>query len=183
MQRKIDHGRQAERKTSTKSRQLAGRMPGISRTLAGEGFPQAKQQASCLTSTLLCGLATISQTSIFCFHMWLVLQLPCSDWGVGLWIQTQCIPFHSNTILLDLLKFRQPNEGLQRQPGKRIILAGGCQDSKARFRGALLGPQSQIQSSFFFSPHTGAQRNNWVYGYNTWNVTDLIWSQKLKGQA
>lgn len=39
MQEKIDRRRQAERRTPTKSRQPVGRIPGVSRILAGEGFP------------------------------------------------------------------------------------------------------------------------------------------------
>lgn len=136
------------------------------RTLAGKGFPNRLHSRLHVWHQFHCGgLASISQTSTFCLHVTSTVTLLRQEGG-GYGFCHSVFSFHSKTILLYLLEFRQPNKELKRWSGKRIILAGRCQDPKARFKGALLGCQDQIPNSFFFSSHTRARRSTGLWPYH-----------------
>lgn len=88
------------------------------------------------------GLASIYQTRTSCLHVTssYLAQTRRRVYGFC----HSVFPFHSKIILLYFLKFRQPNKGLKRWSGKRIILAGRCQDPNPKLFLLFFSYKSQI---------------------------------------
>lgn len=160
----------SKKESPNQSKRPAGRIPGISWDLSRCGFPNRLSSRPPVWYQLHCGgLASISQASSSCLYMTSTVTLLSQEERTM--DSATLLLFHSNIILLDLLKFRQPNEELQRWPGKKIILAGRCQDPKASTRGALWDLKVKFQALLFFSYKR--QKDNWVYGHSL-TSSDLI---------